>query len=112
MVRDTGLKGREFVISTRSFTTPGQPTRQVDGQERIAATASDVTITTAEWSLLYSTEPGESWLYHLPSDPGQEKNVIDQHPEIAKEIHQMLVKFMYDYKLPPERRDPRLELRL
>ena len=57
-------------------------------------------------------EPDEPRLYHLPSDPKQEKNVINENPEVARELHQMLVKFMYDYNLSPELRDPRLELKL
>ena len=74
--------------------------------------ASRTTITTNEWSLMYSPEPGESRLYHLPSDPKQEKNIINQHPEAARELHQLLVKFMQNYNLSLELRDPRLELRL
>ncbi len=26
-------------------------------------------------------------LYHLPSDPGQERNVFDQRPDVARELH-------------------------
>ena len=89
---------------------PGQITRQVDGRERKMLEKSDTTITTDEWSLLYCPEPGHSWLYHLPSDPKQEKNVIDQYPDKAKELHQLLVKFMNDYNLPAELKDQRLEL--
>lgn len=94
MIKDPELKGRDFVISTMQFITP------------------DVTVTTEEWSLFFSDEPGESWLYHLPSDPGQEKNVIKQNPEVARELHRLLVKFTGDYKLAPNLRAPFLELRL
>lgn len=83
----------------------------MDGQER-ETEGSDTTITTEEWSLLYYPEPGQSWLYHLPSDPKQEKNVIEKHPDVARELHQMLVKFMYDTNLPSELRDPRMKLKL
>lgn len=111
MMKDSGTKGREFVITTHPFANPGFIIRSVDGQERRTA-GSDTTVTTDEWSLLYLPEPGESWLYHLPSDPKQEKNVINENADVARELHQMLVKFMYDYNLPPELRDPRLELKL
>ena len=111
MMEDTNLKGREFVISTQPFSKPGQITRQVDGRERKMTVGSSTTITTDEWSLLYSTEPGESWLYHLPSDPAQEKNVAGQRPDVARALHQHLVKFMHDYSLSPELRDARMELR-
>jgi arylsulfatase A-like enzyme len=111
-VKDTSLKGREFTISTHPFANIRTIIRSVDGTERPALMGSDTTVTTDEWSLLYSTEPGQSWLYHLPTDPKQEKSVINEHPEVAKELHQFLVKFMNDYNLAPELRDPRLELKL
>jgi arylsulfatase A-like enzyme len=111
-LKDNTLQGREFVISTHPFANIRTIIRSVDGRERPALMGSDTTVTTSEWSLLYSTEPEQSWLYHLPSDAKQGKNVIDKHPDIAKELHQLLIKFMYDYNLSPELRDPRLELRL
>ena len=109
-MKDTGLAGREFVISTQPFSKPGQITRQVDGRERRMTVGSSTTITTDQWSLLYSTEPGESWLYHLPSDPKQEKNVAAEHPEVAKELHQHLVRFMRGFNLAPELRDARMKM--
>ena len=109
-MKDTGLAGREFVISTQPFSKPGQITRQVDGRERRMTVGSSTTITTDQWSLLYSTEPGESWLYHLPSDPKQEKNVAAEYPEVAKELHQHLVRFMREYNLAPELRDARMKM--
>jgi len=98
-MRDTTLKGREFVISAPPF--PRQEKR-----------SPDITVTTDEWSLLYYPAPGQSWLYHLPSDPKQEKNVINERPEIAKELHQTLVKFMRDHHVAPELIEKRSELNL
>ena len=111
MMQDTNLKGREFVISSLPFSNPLEITRVVDGQERRTA-GSDPTVTTDEWSLLYGTEAGQSLLYHLPSDPKQGKNVINERPEVARELHQLLVKFMDETNLSPHLRDPRLELKL
>ena len=110
MMKDTSVKGREFVISTHPFSNPAQIIHSVDGQER-ETVGSDTTITTDEWSLLYSPEPGQSWLYHLPSDPKQENNVITQHPEVAQELHQQLVKFLRETNVPTLLLKPRLELR-
>ncbi len=111
VMKDTSEKGRDFVISTHPFANSGVIIRSVDGIERTTV-GSDTTITTDEWSLLYFPEPGETSLYHLPSDPGQEKDVINEKPEVARELHQMLVKFMTDNNLAPEMREPRLELKL
>jgi len=87
-------------------------TRQVDGRERKMTFSSSTTITTDEWALLYSAEPGESCLYHLPSDPQQEKNLAQEYPDIARELHQHLVSFKQEYQLAPELRDARMELKL
>jgi arylsulfatase A-like enzyme len=111
MLRDTGTRGREFVISTHPFSNAAQIIYSVDGQPR-ETVGSDTTVTTDEWSLLYRPEEGNSKLYNLASDPGQEKNVINENAEVARELHQLLVKFMTDYNLAPELREPRLELKL
>ena len=112
IVKDNSIEGREFVITGHPFANRYTVIHSVDGRERPVLVDTDTTVTTGEWSLLYSTQPGESWLYHLPSDPRQEKNIIYEHPEVAKELHQLLVKFMHDYNVSPELRDPRLELKL
>jgi len=112
MMRDTNLKGREFAVSAHPFSNPNTIVRAVDGQARLVTQYSDATVTTDEWSLLYNVEPGESWLYHLPSDPKQEKNVINERPEVAHELHQLLVKFMRENNVAPHLLEPRLELKL
>ena len=95
-IEDTSRKGREYVISTQPFALPMTRVRLVDDQERELELYSDTTVTTEEWSLLYSPLPGESWLYHLPSDPKQENNVIDQNRDVARELHRHLLQFMKD----------------
>jgi arylsulfatase A-like enzyme len=111
MMKNKELKGRDFVISAHPFTNAGAIVRSVDGQQR-EIIGSDVTITTEEWSLLYSIDPGQSWLYHLPSDPKQQRNVINEHISVAQDLHQKLVNFMKESNLNPELLEPRLELRL
>ena len=53
-----------------------------------------------------------SELYHLPSDPGQEKNVIGDNAETARDVHGFLVKFMRDTGVADSLMKPRLELLL
>jgi len=112
MLKDKGLKGREYVISTQPFALPMTKVRLVDDQERELELYSDTTVTTEEWSLLYSPLPGESWLYHLPSDPKQENNVINEQPEVARELHQHLIQFMKDNGVNEDIIKPCLELKL
>ena len=112
MVRDANLKGREFIVSAHPFTNPNAIVHSVDGQARVVTQYSDATVTTDEWSLFYNVEERQSWLYHLPSDPKEEKDIINERPEVARELHQLLVKFMRENNLAPHLLEPRLELRL
>jgi hypothetical protein len=70
------------------------------------------TVTSAEWSFLYTPEPGGSELYHRPSDPRQAASVVSTHPAVARDHHRMLVEFMVETRLPRELAAPRQELRL
>ena len=111
-LRDTSLPGREFVVSTMPFANPGDSVHVVDSLLRVLQAPLVTTITATDWSLLYSTEAGVSELYNLISDPLQLENVIAHKPEIAKELHQYLVRFMRETGLPDLLLRPRLELRL
>ena len=111
MVQDAIGKGREFVISNGPFANSPDPASAVGGKKSNDQPGCDTTLTTEEWSFIYSTlAPPE--LYHLPSDPKQEKNIINERPEVAGELHQLLLKFMRDYNVPPELIETRLELKL
>jgi len=46
------------------------------------------TITDGEWTLIYATEGIPAELYHLPSDPRQENNIISENLEVAKNLHE------------------------
>ena len=128
-MRDPSLPGREFVVSSEPFTNAGAPVRYVDNILRRRGGLSTITVTAGDWSFLYSASPEkaesmtksivqqlphmwESQLYNLKSDPRQEQNVISQRPEVAKELHQYLVKFMRDTNVAPDHLKSRSELRL
>ena len=110
-MKDPSVAGREYVVSGLPFTNKGSPVGYVDDTPSFMVTNSSTTVTTPEWSLIYATEPGLSELFHLSSDPKQKKNVITQHPEVAQELHQQLVKFMRETKVSPLLLKPRLQLR-
>jgi arylsulfatase A-like enzyme len=112
-MRDLTLPGRDFVVSAAPFVNGGDMVRQIDDIRRETEKDSTATITTADgWALLYDTEPGGSELYDLNSDLKQEKNVIGDYPDKAREIHQLFVKFMRETDLAPRMLEPRLELRM
>lgn len=111
-IKDPTLPGREHVITACPFINAGDKDQLVDHILRTCVTASMATVTTDEWSLLYDIEPGGSELYNLTSDPSQIKNVIALHPDVARELHRLLVKFMQDTNVQKRLLEPRLELRL
>jgi hypothetical protein len=70
------------------------------------------TITSEKYSLLYSPEQGRSKLFDLAQDPGQQNDIISKKPDVGKELHQYLVKFMRDTHLAEYLLKPRLELNI
>jgi arylsulfatase A-like enzyme len=111
-VKDQKVAGRDYVVSAHPFVNVGDSLRSIDDFPRLTEKDSEATVTTEEWTLLYNTEPGMSELYHLKSDPKQEKNLIKEQPEKAKELHQLLVNYMRETNLSEHLLKPRLELRL
>ncbi len=129
-MKASSVAGREYVVSGAPFGTNGRLFKW-EGHEVIRITAhapkhetkvmtgemvymsgdTSVTVTTDEWSLIYAVDPGLSELFHLSSDPKQEKNVINEHPEVAKELHQLLVKFLRETNVSDHLLKSRLELR-
>jgi arylsulfatase A-like enzyme len=112
MVKDPSLGGRKYVLTSEPFANPGEYTHMVDGVARPLIKAPITTVTTEEWSLLYNIEPGLSELYNLKNDPRQERNVIHENIDVARELHQQLVRFMQETHVSPERVKTRLELKL
>jgi len=110
-MKDSSVAGREYVVSGVPFNSQGSSVAWVDGRTRLMENDSSATVTTNEWSLIYAVEPGLSELFHLSTDPKQEKNVIPQDPAVARELHQQLVKFMRETNVPALLLKPRLELR-
>ena len=111
-VKDRSLPGRDYVLSTHLLVSSGKVVRSVDDATRKMSQASITTITTDEWSLIYSVEEGFSELYNLVSDPKQQKNVIAEYPDKARELHQMMVKLLRETNAPQEELEARLKLRI
>ena len=109
-ISDSTVSGREFTISSIPFANHGDPVRSVDNFLRMLKAPTVTTITSENYSLLYSPEAGQSKLYDLSLDSNQEKNIISDQPEVAKELHQYLVKFMRDTHVAEYLLKPRLEL--
>jgi len=112
MIKDQKVPGRDYVVSAHPFINAGDSLRSIDDFLRLTEKDSEATVTTDDWTLLYNTEPGMSELYYLKSDPKQEKNLIKENPDKARELHQLLVKYMRETNISEHLLKPRLELRL
>jgi arylsulfatase A-like enzyme len=67
--------------------------------------APKVTVTDREWSLLMGAEGHcAPELYHRPSDPGQENDVIAAHPDVAAGLHRELTAFLGQIEAPAAER--------
>ena len=111
-MRDSSAAGREFTVSTIPFANPGDEVRSVDSIRRNLVNSQVTTITAGDWSLLYSMDEGMSELYNLANDPAQENNIISENFEVAKDVHQYLLKFMRDTGVSDHLLKPRQEFRL
>jgi len=53
------------------------------------------TVTTKQWTLLTGGKPSDKpELYNVEEDPSQERNLIEKHPEVAREMFAKLLKFL------------------
>jgi len=110
--RDPGVPGRPYVVSALPFANPGDEVSSVDNVSRRLEAPLVTTVTSSEWALLYTPAPGRSELYHLPSDPRQEKNRIGERPETAAEHHRMLLDFLRETRVPERLAAPLRLLRM
>lgn len=109
LVRGAGGAIREYAISGRNLNDPWGTV--------------PATVTDGEWTLIYwpnkdlryknppvrmetlsnigMPERRVDELFHMPNDPGQERNVIEQHPEIARRLHRALLDLIADCDVEP-----------
>lgn len=111
-MREPRTPSRDYVVSTLPFANPDDEVSSVRNVSRRLRAPLVTTVTSAEWSFLYTPEPGRSELFHLSDDPRQDKNVIEGRADVAREHHRMLVEFMRETRLPSRLVAPRRELRL
>jgi arylsulfatase A-like enzyme len=64
------------------------------------------TISNNEWAYMHAPQGRPSELYNLTTDPEQAHNVLDQHPEVAKAMHDAWIEFLAAHDAPAERIHP------
>ena len=82
-VYDKASPGRDFTVTTVPFANPGDSVHSVDNFMRSLDVGLVTTISTEEWSLLYSGDEGRSELYNLVRDLAQTNNIIGENIDTA-----------------------------
>lgn len=65
-----------------------------EGEGRIPYLRSCITVTSRRWTLVTGPAPWRTTLHDRTTDPAQKRNVIRDHPAVARKMHQALVQFM------------------
>jgi arylsulfatase A-like enzyme len=86
MLRGSSGGGREFVVTSPPLANPGDPIRVVDDEMRYVGEYLPATVTTPDWTLIHADAATPVELYHLPSDPGQERDCSTEFPDVAREL--------------------------
>jgi arylsulfatase A-like enzyme len=64
-----------------------------------------MTVTDGDWSLSHGAAHAPSALYHLPSDPQQQYNLLSTQCEVATQLHTQLIAFLESLGSPPDHVD-------
>lgn len=94
----------EFAISGRFIYEAIEGTSDTSFEfDGMAGAHSEVcarTITTERWSAICAPFDMASELYDLTVDPQQKTNIIDKHPDVAKQLRETLVQFLVEHGAP------------
>jgi len=68
------------------------------------------TVVDGEWALIVGAGDLVPELYHLKSDPQQQKNVFEQNRPIAQRLHKSYIEFLESVGTNPDFIEPRRAL--
>jgi arylsulfatase A-like enzyme len=98
---------RPYAFSGRFSRTAGErigrDAERFDGWAGGDQAGEPITVTSKEWALICPPGVTGRELYHLPTDPRQERNVLAENPEVAATLHRAFVEFLAEAGAPAER---------
>ena len=97
----------DCVVTSSPLFNVGEHTKAVDAISRMVVEPSPSTITTKDWALLYASEGEPVELYHLTSDPGQEKNLFDERRDVAEGLLDKFTTLLKNVNTEPRLVHPR-----
>ena len=80
-----------------------------DGWAGSDRTVEPSTVTNDEWAYLCAPEGMPSELYNLKTDPNQERNIIDEYPDVAERMRKVWLEFLENNGAPQARIRPFLD---
>ena len=101
------LRGEEESIRDIAVASP---TLSDDPETRVYSTVTD-----GEWTLVYAGNLAEPELYHLPSDPKQRRNVLEENRDVARDLIEKYIKTLREIGTSERRlrlRMPKEDMRL
>ncbi|MDG6940140.1 MAG: sulfatase [Nitrososphaerota archaeon] len=107
---DESFVGEQLVVTSPPLSNPGTAIKIVDSIERRVREFLPSTITTHEWSLIYSAKGEIAELYNLEKDPKQKKDVIGENPDVARRLHSDFLSVLKSCKVDPRLLKPREEI--
>ena len=96
-VRDYAVSGR-FIYEVPEGVA--DTSVEFDGMAGEQSQVCSRTLTTDRWSYICAPYDMPSQLYDLCADPDQARNVIGEHPQVARELHERLSRFLEETGAP------------
>ncbi len=84
----------DFVVTSWPMYLAGQRIRVVDDEERRMRENQPSTVSSKNWTLLYSIAGEPVELYNRKTDLAQENNVFSRHTDVAADLHQRFYDFL------------------
>ncbi len=104
LLRGSAQTHHEFAISGRFIYEPPKDAADTSFEfDGMAGSHSEVcarTVTTERWSYICAPYEMKSELYDLAADPNQLHDLSDEHPAIADELRQTLIRFLVERGAP------------
>ena len=98
LVRGERSANWDFVVTSHPLIKQGETTQVVDGHTRRIHQCLPSTVTSEEWSLIYSIEGEPAELYYLPNDSKQERNLLHEKNDVASDLLAKFVSHLRDAK--------------
>lgn len=73
-------------MTSPPLANPGDPIRVVDDVMRMVGEFLPATVTTPDWTLIYSIPHEPAELYDMRADPQQEHDLAREFPEVVAEL--------------------------